>query len=118
MDDLTATRCCEGEFPVNVSQCCRVPPVPQLRVDEDVPLLTPGPAPVAHLVPYSVQPIVCLWSPLTSVECTTRCVCGGGMCVRVCECVCVRACVRAYVRVCVRACVCACVRACSRHLQS
>ena len=98
----------------SLSQCCRVPPVPQLRVDEDVPLLTPGPAPVAHLIPYSVQPIVCLWSPLTSVECTTRCVCGGryvcacvyvGVCVRVCACVCVRACVRACMRACVRACV-------------
>ena len=47
MVELTATRCCGGEFPVTAvpSECCRVPPVPQLRVDEDAPLLCPGPAP-------------------------------------------------------------------------
>ena len=46
------------------------------------------PPPVAHLIPYSVQSIVCLWSPLTSVECTTRCACVHA-CVYVRVCVCV-----------------------------
>ena len=51
------------------------------------------PPPATHLIPYSVQSIVYLWSPLTSFECTTRCACVW--CARVCACV--------------RACVCVCV---------
>ena len=70
-----------------------------------------NPPPVAHLIPYSVQSIVYLWSPLTSVECTTRCVCLRA-CVRVCTCVC--ACVCVCVGVCVCACVCMCVCVCVR----
>ena len=43
------------------------------------------PPPVGHF-------IVCLWSPLTSVECTTKCVCVC-VCVSVCVChACVRVC--------------------------
>ena len=66
------------------------------------------PPPVAHLIPYSVQSIVCLWSPLISVECTTRCVCVCA-CVSVCVCMCVCMCVCVSVCVCVCMCVCVCV---------
>ena len=71
----------------SLSKCCRVPPAPQLRVDEDIPLLCLGPTP--QLIKEM------------------RCVCA-----RVCMCVCVL--VRVEVCVHTRVCVCACVymRAC------
>ena len=65
------------QFPL--SKCCRVSPVPQLRVDENVPLLCPGPA------PQLIKDMRC-----------------------VCACVCMCACVYVRVRVCVYMCVCVC----------
>ena len=93
---MTASRCC-GEDPLLLqfllSKCCRVPPVPQLRVDENAPLLCPGPAPQL----------------IKEMRCVCACVCG-------CVCVHVHVHVKvcAHARVCVRVCVCACacVRVC------